>query len=81
MTCLHSHHFSLFFESLYETLIDLVDEAFHRMQKRGEIEYEIGQIFRSKHFNLYKRKNLPARSECLRLLGIVLTRMHIKHSS
>jgi hypothetical protein len=52
----------LFFESLYESLINIADEGFHRMQKRADIEYEIGQIFRTKHFNLYKRKNQPPRS-------------------
>lgn len=51
----------LFFEALYQTLILLLDEAFARLQKRAEIEQEIGNMFRSKHFNLYKRKNQPPR--------------------
>jgi hypothetical protein len=46
---------------MYEALINVVDDAFHRMQKRTEIEHEIGLIFRSKHFNMYKRNNQQPR--------------------
>eukprot|EP00798_Chlamydomonas_sp_ICE-L_P027098 gene27098-2322_t len=49
-----------FFESLYETLIAAMDEAFPRMNKHQEIEEEIGLMFRSRHFNMYERKNKPA---------------------
>jgi len=52
----------MFFELLYETLINIMDEAFTKLSKRPEIENEIGQLFRSKHFNLYKRKHVPPRS-------------------
>lgn len=52
----------MFFESLYESLIGVADEAFLRLGKRAEIEREIGMLFRSKHFNLYNRKNAPSRS-------------------
>ena len=62
----------LFFESLYAALIHLVDEAYHRLQKRADIEYEIGDIFRSKHFNLYKRKNLPPRYNSIALPSLFM---------
>jgi hypothetical protein len=52
----------LFFEAMYETLIQIVDEAFSKQNRRPDIEREVGQLFRSKHFNVYDRKNLPARS-------------------
>lgn len=52
----------LFFEAMYETLIQIIDEAFSKQNRRPDIEREIGQLFRSKHFNVYDRKNLPARS-------------------
>eukprot|EP00798_Chlamydomonas_sp_ICE-L_P007997 gene7997-1224_t len=52
-----------FFESLYETLISVCELAFqHQLGHRPEISQEIGVIFRSRHFNMYKRKNLPPRS-------------------
>lgn len=54
--------FRLFFEHLYNTLIDVLHEAFIKLQKRREIEEEIGLLFRSRHFNLYARTNSPARS-------------------
>lgn len=52
----------IFFESLYETLIALLDDAFSKLNKRADIEREMGLLFRSRHFNLYKRKNQPPRS-------------------
>lgn len=51
-----------FFEGLYDTLIWLLDDAFFKLNKRADIEREIGLLFRSRHFNLYKRRNQPPRS-------------------
>ncbi len=50
-----------FFEALYESLICIMDDAFERLKKRPEIEKELGQLFRSKHFNMYTRKHQPPR--------------------
>uniref|UniRef100_A0A7R9YXI8 Uncharacterized protein n=1 Tax=Chlamydomonas euryale TaxID=1486919 RepID=A0A7R9YXI8_9CHLO len=51
-----------FFETLYSTLITLADEAFSKLQRRPDIEREVGSLFRSRHFNMYERQNKPARS-------------------
>jgi hypothetical protein len=50
-----------FFEALYDALIAILDDAFDRLKKRPDIEREVGSLFRSKHFNLYKRRNQPPR--------------------
>ncbi len=36
----------MFFESLYETLIVILDQAFSRLSKRSQIEAELGLMFR-----------------------------------
>jgi hypothetical protein len=46
---------------LYDALIAILDDAFDRLKKRPDIEREVGSLFRSKHFNLYKRRNQPPR--------------------
>ncbi|MEW5298816.1 MAG: hypothetical protein WDW36_001899 [Sanguina aurantia] len=51
----------MFFEALYSTLIDVVDEAFCKLSRREEVEAEIGALFRTRHFNINQRKNQPAR--------------------
>mmetsp|Transcript_14064 Transcript_14064/g.38013 ORF Transcript_14064/g.38013 Transcript_14064/m.38013 type:complete len:406 (+) Transcript_14064:117-1334(+) len=51
-----------FFETLYGMLIAVLDDSFQRLNKKADIEREIGAIFRTKHFNLYKRRNMPPRS-------------------
>ncbi|GMH45089.1 hypothetical protein BSKO_13046 [Bryopsis sp. KO-2023] len=56
------HQDRLFFEHLYNTLIDILDEAFAKLQKRKQIEEEIGTLFRTQHFNVYERRNQPPRS-------------------
>eukprot|EP00201_Polytomella_parva_P022946 CAMPEP_0175044894 /NCGR_PEP_ID=MMETSP0052_2-20121109/4085_1 /TAXON_ID=51329 ORGANISM="Polytomella parva, Strain SAG 63-3" /NCGR_SAMPLE_ID=MMETSP0052_2 /ASSEMBLY_ACC=CAM_ASM_000194 /LENGTH=303 /DNA_ID=CAMNT_0016308293 /DNA_START=403 /DNA_END=1314 /DNA_ORIENTATION=+ len=52
----------MFFESMYESLILILDEAFQKLEKRSEIEKEIGLLFRSKHFNSNQRRFQPPRS-------------------
>ncbi|KAF5843301.1 hypothetical protein DUNSADRAFT_103 [Dunaliella salina] len=51
-----------FFETLYGMLIAVLEDSFQRLNKKADIEREIGAIFRTKHFNLYKRRNMPPRS-------------------
>ena len=59
---LRADAFRLFFEHLYNTLIDILDEAFSKLQKRKQIEEEMGTLFRTQHFNVYERRNQPPRS-------------------
>ncbi|GFH17152.1 uncharacterized protein HaLaN_13718, partial [Haematococcus lacustris] len=47
---------------MYDALIAILDDAFDRLKRRADIERDMGLLFRSKHFNLYKRKNQPLRS-------------------
>ena len=56
------HRDRLFFEHMYEVLIAVLDQVFASLKKRNEIENECGHLFRSKYFNLYKRRNAPPRS-------------------
>jgi len=51
-----------FFEALYDSMNSILDEAFERLKKRADIERELGLLFRSKHFNLYHRRNVAPRS-------------------
>lgn len=47
---------------MYETLTDILEEAFVKLTLGTEIEEELGLLFRSRHFNLAKRQNKPLRS-------------------
>ena len=51
----------MFFETMYETLITILDEAFLKLAKRADIQEELGGLFRSRHFNMYRRQNQTPR--------------------
>lgn len=55
-------HDRVFFEALMAGLISILDAAFSKLDKRADIEAEIGHLFRSKHFNINHRRYQPARS-------------------
>lgn len=46
---------------MYETLTDILVEAFAKLNLTAEIDEELGLLFRSRHFNLAKRQNQPLR--------------------
>ena len=48
---------------MYETLTELIEDAFAKVNAvlSVEIEEELGLLFRSRHFNLAKRQNKPLR--------------------
>jgi hypothetical protein len=57
----HVNRDRLFFEGLYISLINICDDAFRDLDCRSAIEVALGDIFRGRRFNLYRRINAPPR--------------------
>lgn len=52
----HTQQDKLFFESLYEATNLVLQEAFAGQRRGHDVELELGRIFRTKYFNLSRRR-------------------------
>eukprot|EP00899_Mesostigma_viride_P026522 jgi/Mesvir1/7054/Mv09170-RA.1 len=53
----HTQQDKLFFESFYEAVNQIMQDAFVGQRRAQEVEIELGRIFRTNRFNISKRKN------------------------